>query len=65
MTNTIDPTTVDHMIRLPPDNKSFHCDARDRDGHLCTCNVFRKPWPDKRPLTYKCNACGAVYTGEE
>jgi hypothetical protein len=49
-------TDEDKMIFLNGrSNPSFRCD--------CLCNVFRQS--STNPNHYKCNACGAWYTGEK
>lgn len=51
-----------HIRQVPPGSKtSFKCDARDECGHLCRANCFKKIGH----MRYKCNGCGATYTGGE
>ena len=48
------------MLFIGGSKESFKCDARDETGHKCRANCFRKIGD----LRYRCNACGATYTGE-
>lgn len=44
----------DKVVYLNNGEKAFRCD--------CGCNVFKQAATD--PTRYKCNGCGATYTGE-
>lgn len=46
---------IDRTLRIHGEEASFRC--------TCGCNVFRTLRMDK--MKFKCNACGAIYTGEE
>ena len=49
------------MLFIGGSKTSFKCDARDECGHLCRANCFKKIGH----MRYKCNGCGATYTGGE
>ena len=49
------------MLFIGGSKTSFKCDARDECGHLCRANCFKKIGH----MRYKCNSCGATYTGGE
>jgi hypothetical protein len=55
-----DDKTNAHMLYIGCSKTSFRCDNQVSINHKCGCNVFKKIGE----LRYKCNGCGAVYSGE-